>query len=549
MSSYSKLSALSAFALLGAGVATAGALDIKGSDTLEIMSKEVLAACPGTSSLVYVGGGSSSGEQALRVGAQQVAPMSRFLAASRTCAGPGAGVEAEGLAHSLDGIAIVQSRREGAPNQCDTNADGVCAEACPAGVDPAKYACKDRQNRDQQCIGLAFSDPAVNSTRFVNVKEKNSSAGLQCHGCENLDSDAALEYELETWADSIALLFGGLHHDGTVDCNSDVRRTLADEWASLTRKSCADQRCAQIKHIFRRSDLSGTTDTFKSLIGINSFCNGSDFQDNDPIRRPCEDGEQVCQADGTLGLVVNVFVPEGLSGGTIYRRTACQPGNFAPAPAPGGVGTVQAPRDSLNRFGCLNDASNRIGAEDGRSHNLVLRNANGSIVLDANGRELVGSFYRIHSGDTSSTIAKAGDAEACRRESSTIQIGCLVQASPCSIGFAGVEAIGVSGTTNLKVKNVRPTAENIRRLITAPTSTQLYPLARKLFLNTMIGAENVTGEEATFAACWLNRAVVDAAANAAGYITLDETGALPVECVDFDETACGAATNHDACAP
>src|SRR3954453_921917 len=74
---------------VGAAASSASALDLAGSDTLEVMTQEVLAHCPAAAGLVYVGGGSGVGETALvnnfngAAGAlQEVAPMSRFFNAT-----------------------------------------------------------------------------------------------------------------------------------------------------------------------------------------------------------------------------------------------------------------------------------------------------------------------------------------------------------------------------------------------------------------------------------------------------------------------------------
>src|SRR5262249_38133225 len=75
---------------------------------------------------------------------------------------------------------------------------------------------------------------------------------------------------------------------------------------------------AGVKHAYRRGDSSGTTDTFLSLLnapasGTTPFCNGAEKEDKAPIRRMCDQTEQVCEADGTLGLVLPIVVPTSSS--------------------------------------------------------------------------------------------------------------------------------------------------------------------------------------------------------------------------------------------
>lgn len=519
----------------------------EGSGQLRGVITSVLAVCPGAAGLSYAGNGNAAGEASLVAGTQQIAPMSRPLN-SKTCA---RFPEHDMNAFGLWGVAVLQSRREGpvtctpalaaAGLCCDTNADGVCAESCPAGQDRAKFGCKSRQNEAQQCLGVAFSnsrvadgstacdtdlqcqdtdnngsldrpdrycsqdippaerpDPnrgACAKKRYFEVKEKNQIAALQCPGCSNPDSDPAPEYVLEGPFDALRVLLGGLHHNDTMDCNSDVRRTLADEWASLTRKSCQDQRCAAVRHLFRGPDASEATGLLQRLAGIPSFCNGSDQDDHDPIRRACDVDENVCGADGTLGFVLPIVVPEGLSSGVAYKRNACT-GTDAllglPTPA-----------------GCLAENDPTTPDFDERAYNLVLRDAAQNVLKDTAGRLVNDAFYRIHSARA---IAKAGDAEPCRRTSEDGQLGCLVQASPCSVGVAKLPAKNASGATNLKVADIRPSDENVRctaALRQAGQCAQVYPLKESLYLSNVIGNAELTSAEAALNACLSNRGLVD----------------------------------------
>ncbi|HEY6880159.1 MAG TPA: hypothetical protein VI299_19175, partial [Polyangiales bacterium] len=68
-------------ALIGSGVSVASAQNIQGSDTLELVAKDVIAACTESPALAYVGGGSGTGESAMTLnpGTQDFAPMSRLL--------------------------------------------------------------------------------------------------------------------------------------------------------------------------------------------------------------------------------------------------------------------------------------------------------------------------------------------------------------------------------------------------------------------------------------------------------------------------------------
>src|SRR6266550_70691 len=95
-------------AFLVVGVAGAGRanaqLNLRGSDTLDLVTTDVIAACPGAvGNIVYVGGGSGAGQAAMSGAAptQHVAPMSRQLNNAQCVA------SARQLLVGLDGIAVV----------------------------------------------------------------------------------------------------------------------------------------------------------------------------------------------------------------------------------------------------------------------------------------------------------------------------------------------------------------------------------------------------------------------------------------------------------
>jgi ABC-type phosphate transport system substrate-binding protein len=97
---------------------------------------------------------------------------------------------------------------------------------------------------------------------------------------------------------------------------------------------------------------------------------------------------------------------------------------------------------------------------------------------DDNGRPLAGNaFFRIHTTQTMAPAAQG--ATVCTFNDATDQIGCLVQASPCSIGYAGRGAVNTSLTTSIRVNGVPSTTECIQEF--------LYPYARKLYLASEYG--------------------------------------------------------------
>ena len=63
--------------------------------------------------------------------------------------------------------------------------------------------------------------------------------------------------------------------------------------------------------------------------------------------------------------------------------------------------------------------------------------------LDANKRIMTGSFDRIHMrkpAPNAAPNASLGQTGICQQPDATQQIGCLVDADRCSVGFAGREA-------------------------------------------------------------------------------------------------------------
>jgi hypothetical protein len=186
-----------------------------------------------------------------------------------------------------------------------------------------------------------------------------------------------------------------------------------------------------------------------------------------------------------------------------------------------------------------------IGANgmDGRAYNLVSKNPNGTYRTDNLGRFITGAFYRVHTTET-----VAAGAQVCRRSSATDQIGCLSQANPCSIGFAGREATAVvPGITGLTINGLPPTQANIEALVTTASTADDYPLARKLYFNSIKGFQDplVRDGEYELAKCMGKSSLVGPIALNRGFVQVPG-GVL---CEDFNGTVCpGAPANVNACA-
>ena len=313
--------------LVAAGSANAQTAirQFRGSDTLASFTRQLVIEC-GTigggmtypalagypaignlSEFSYLGGGSSGGGSAMAGGVQDLAPMSRALNLAEVCntsipAGPlgedartysatgvGAplvGSEAQDWVVALDGLAILTSRATA--SRCDVapNADVT----------------------DNYGASLAF----------------NSSKSFTIPGGT---------YTISDWKDALRVLYAGADNTRTaaqggganqlpanrIDrCNSPIRRALVSDWDNIIQgatdcgnvpNSCqsdlgsnfgpntAGAGAGGIRHALRHDDLSGATDTFLTLLGLDTvggqldligsnepFCNGRDTDDKDPIR-------------------------------------------------------------------------------------------------------------------------------------------------------------------------------------------------------------------------------------------------------------------------
>lgn len=589
---------VSAFALASSATTALGFGTLLGSDTLAELTRAFTdpsnaAFCNGIrlnpmgmQQFFYGGGGSTNGEVEMRLvvpdsftsggnpaltRGQYIAPMSRAISGSRACDVNG-GTTSAGIVVGLDALAIVRGG-EGLP----TPTTG--------------------------CIEILSTGAQITVDALAN-----GTAGFQVPANTTLDQTTGI-YTFADWRDAIRLIFAGYHNvqgdsdlsnnsqSDRQDCNSDVRHALVANYANAF--TCTSQAgCTELRHAWRRADLSGTTDTFLTLLGlpgitfrtlrqgdnVTAFCNGSQLQDRDPIRRPCVNTagfppagvEQVCRGErgqGNLGLVLPIFVGEDLDipVTTRYPTTACNGYRLTnltaeltanPNILPPGVGPLggaplfrpDCPDASGDIFGfcdlpvvspfvpggyaCLNDRplspstlnasfSNLGFPTDARIHNLFTRDdATGAIVVSVAEGALSASYNRIH---TTRTISTAPTARTCRELDATNAIGCLTQASPCSIGFAGQNAfVQQANVEGAFIDSVQPTEDNVRRALGFLTGTPQYPFARKLFYNTLNGWDSAAGaldvtriqdpDQRALAQCALSLCSLNKAIDFAGFI-------------------------------
>ncbi|MBC7988549.1 MAG: hypothetical protein H7Y19_03055 [Luteimonas sp.] len=145
---------------------------------------------------------------------------------------------------------------------------------------------------------------------------------------------------------------------------------------------------------------------------------------------------------------------------------------------------------------------------------------------------VVNALYRLHTNRATNLNGSAPtrgtplfDGDVCRTFSSTLQIGCLVKANACSIGFAGLTAL-THLPSNIPVDNmafriedIAPSIPNVQNLILSPPGLgTTYRMSHTLWVNSLkeIGvAGAVTGAEGTLMSalpgCFRDNAAVDAA--------------------------------------
>lgn len=279
---------------------------IGGSDTLFNITNDVVSNCPSygvsgvstalSGSLKYIGGGSSFGGGRMNPatwapnGQQQVAPQSRFLS-SAECGqfGTNAG---QGVMFALDGIGVFH----------DSTENSAC------NVLRYKGCITVQDLNDKATLGFGLGAAGVDDGTGTAVADEDAAT-------------PGTQYCFNHWSEALRIIYAGQHAHNTTAacttiptaaavagrrCNSDVRRTLVENWSNIFDQTggggdggCADGNCTRLKHAYRRDDLSGTTDTFLTLIGVagvttgtppapqKTFCNGIENEDLDPIRRDC----------------------------------------------------------------------------------------------------------------------------------------------------------------------------------------------------------------------------------------------------------------------
>ncbi|HEX7480802.1 MAG TPA: hypothetical protein VF331_23575 [Polyangiales bacterium] len=564
---------------------------IQGSGALSSIMQGMLAQCPGAGTLSYLGSGADAGEAAmLSSGATQyLAPMGRF---HHTSSWNLAGYEGNVCTGTVEGYnfglhAVSMVRRQSNTVGCDT-----LAHTSTITVGASTYTFRD------------FRD--VLSIVYGGFDHSAGGATAACATDEPY----------------------GLFPAAAQNCNSALRQAIVNNWGNLFQNpSCGSgESCTQLRHAFRPDDASAATDTFAALLGLpdlgpsgKTFCNGKDDEDKDPIRRPCagtgsgtSGGEQVCEPreatalaypanntiplgppstpwepavnnQGDLGVVLPIKIPASVPSNVAHNTNACNFGAFDLVHMPSALqlagtrcpnGTPQVvlkclwPKDASGNYGCLNPAVNsptigELKHPDGRVYNLILRSGNNrddNIVKDSGGKLVTGAFYRLHE---TKVMAGSGGVP-CQTTTASYQIGCLVQASPCSVGFGGLEtvygdALALKLGTPDNTAELQPSDATIQRLgavdpnCTGGVLASRYPLARRLWLNSLggFGDPNMPADQQALAGCFRDRGYVDAILRSNGSTPLPEPAGLAAgqtcQMVGPGNPSCQVATTSALC--
>lgn len=283
----------------GSGASATSLFHLNGSDTLHDVTVDVMNGCPSTFSdfntkfLTYDGGGSGVGAGQMTTGAQALSPMSRALNGGAT--GEWCAVSAQ--VYSTGTL----------------SADPTATEALLVGIDGVAITA----NSTNSCSSSAATGFGA-STAFQVFNDGLSGTPATCPGCDasgnyTFGASGSAKYSGQPSFDALAVLYFGLTHDGTYDCASPVRKTLIKNWNNLFAGGCSAGKgnCPNgLTHAWRRSDLSGTTDAFVSVlnppndsagnkVGIgtlstvptafqsqkaNPFCNAPDHNVNPPVK-------------------------------------------------------------------------------------------------------------------------------------------------------------------------------------------------------------------------------------------------------------------------
>lgn len=641
---------------------------------------------PGIQPIVYDGTGSGNGENAMKpaTAAQWVAPMSRAMGTGICdAAAPKAG--AEGVVFALDGLSIAFGPVTGNPTAGPTGTEGAALiTGATQGIDytgsPGVSSNVWRTVLREVYTGMGatgnniFARDCNSAARRAIVSNwDNLFAGANPGNvCTDSNPDSA------TVEPGLRHAFRRAEESGTTDVflaqlslpavnfqqtavgnasvipagstatQTAVYRALANSSFCNVRRPEDDYApvavgSSQIPPMYNIGPLPAAAGPGLGLVPFDPSGGAAarslspympEMMDQDPIRRKCfgpkvttaaspnAPREEVCSADGQLGVVLTIDPPPVLTTAQRYPVKPCEDTldfQFGPAPTRPTGDPVRCPNGDAPQdgqcllptrteptqpggfaFDCLNNGLNApaaifdsdgngseysdapgtdgVGNADGRAYNLILRAPDGTIrtvtrpnpiALGTMTVPATGAFYRIHSSRSGRPAPNSTGAVCATQDDATDQIGCLVQANPCSLGYAGGGAVSNNpGTVAALVNGVAPTPTNVQALVVGGTT---YPIARKLYLNSLRGFDTLltssdpaapTGKDAELdlVKCFSNLPFSTAAAfgtpinvasSSFGFVPLPAPtvgGPAKAICEDFKDDSCPSVVgNVDNC--
>ncbi len=341
------------------------------------------------------------------------------------------------------------------------------------------------------------------------------------------DSSQALNrFGLEQVGEYYGKTFGGNNNDA--NCNTDldasvlgVQPPIPEDHASSTEPGVWPDPTIPGSTALLQADLgsNGTSGALSSPTATTRQCLGLVL----PISLP-----------DSFGTVSRAYFGDSASGQPIACDAVAQDGvslAFAPVTPDGQhPGTALCPNGlpqpcmlpyhfdptlafPYYNFNCISDrispAPAAVGySQDRRALNLHPVDSTGHYVRDhyrnpfipigsggisaTRQTRVVSAYYRIHTTRTTNLHGSSPTGGPCTAFSSSVQIGCLVKASTCSIGLASREAVDGFPRHNLafRLDGISASAANLQSLLTG--SSPVYPMARALWLSSIAGFSSGT---------------------------------------------------------
>jgi hypothetical protein len=572
-----------------------------------------------TLGITYLGSGSGVGAAQMAANAQQIAPMSRAFKNTEYCSptAPAAPGLTESLLVGIDGVAIVANT----DNSCSTasgsaNGFGVTApfavtsDGTSAGGPPATCPGCDASNNytfGDAGAALYAGQPSFDALAVLYF-------GLMHDGtydCANPVRRSLIRNWRNLFTSDCATGDGtctaGITHAwrlGDLDSETDALVSILNP----PGKGIGTINTVVVGKTAKSNPFCNSSDAQASGSTVTSFGGSSDFADLDPIRTACTAADDVCEGfkfgttsgafAGDLGVVQVVLLPDNATAlpSDLYPQQKCGgsctlvapfKGNQVPVGlrCPGGgnfiggacfmpfAGTTANPDPR-----CISSPTTRcagpVGRQDGRLYNLITvidRSQAFSAqrastpyqwAMDKNRRLLNGSFYRLHAQAPAPGVVAdpgAGTTGLCQQQDNTSQLGCLVDADPCSVGYASrgaaasfpglgspevpvaapLKALTVDGAPPFTPASVDPDPDlALANLLQVAGRAPFYPLARRLYLSTIYGFSNVLGGEQELAQCFGNNSIVAAAMTKQNFVPIPGG----VQCLDYPEESANTTT-------